>query len=69
MSSRFTSRTIYHHFQWVKIIRDNEKRLYTFERGYLGNPIAHVVGDYPFKQLTCWTAAEIKAKREIQDNP
>lgn len=62
MSARYTERTIRAHNRWLKITRDNTKRLYTFAMGYEGQYKAHIIREQRFTLLPNWTEAEDWAK-------
>jgi hypothetical protein len=54
---RFTEKTIRTDSQWVKITRDNQKRTFTFARGYKGEVTAQDIGTLSFKWVANWTEA------------
>lgn len=52
--------------QWVKITRDNEKRTFTFARGYTNKFQAHDIQTLSFKWVANWSEANDRAKSMIQ---
>jgi hypothetical protein len=64
--TRFTEKTIRTEKMWVKITRDNEKRTFTFARGYTHNIQAHDIQMLNFKWISNWAEAIDKSKRMIQ---
>ena len=50
---------------WIKITRDNQKKRFTFARGYEGHFKAVEVTSWPFTLMTTWNDAVEHANRTI----
>lgn len=62
---RFTEKYVRTNSQWVKISRDNEKRTFTFARGFANQFQAHDVHTLPFKFVANWSEATSRAEQLI----
>jgi hypothetical protein len=66
--TRFTEKTVRTDGQWVKITRDNEKRTFTFARGWVSSHQAHEIDTFSFKWFSNWSEALDYANRQIQSH-
>jgi hypothetical protein len=64
---RFTDKTVRTGYQWTKITRDNQKRTFTFARGFDGEFQAFEIHTYKFKWIPNWGAAIDEAARMMHD--
>ena len=63
--TRFTEKTIRTNSQWVKIVRDNKERKYSFARGYNHNYSATEIRYCSFKYCANWAESLDFAQRMI----
>ena len=63
---RFTEKYIRNNTQWIKIIRDNKQRTFTFARGYAGQFQAHQIDTWGFEWVKTWNDAIEKAKYKME---
>lgn len=61
-----TYKTIRNETQWIKIIRDNQNRTFTFARGYVGENQAHHIDTWGFEWVKTWQEAIEKAEEKMQ---
>lgn len=61
-----TDKTIRNGTQWIKIIRDNQNRTFTFARGYVGESQAHHIDTWGFELVKTWQEAIEKAEEKMQ---
>jgi hypothetical protein len=60
-----TEKTVRNASEWIKITRDNQKRKFTFARGYAGKYQAHEIHSLSFKWVPNWTEALDRANRTL----
>lgn len=63
---QFTEKYVRKNGQWVKIIRNNKDRTFTFARGYNHNFAAHDIETIKFKWIANWNDAIDHANRKIE---
>lgn len=64
---RFTEKYVRAAGQWVKITRDNEKRTFTFARGYENQFQASSTDTLSFKWIANWSEANDFANQMISN--
>lgn len=63
--SNLTFKYVRNESEWIKITRDNDKRKFTFARGYKGKAVAFERDTLSFKWISNWTEALDRANRSL----